>query len=338
MHALLAGDRAGGDRRGRQSAALYVVAPGAGYDGGGVLADLRVDDHPDAPTELARLLDLNDLYFGPPSNVMPLEGPLGEEVRERLSKLGREQDDVHEALGDWAGEANFEMRLSPDGIDARVLQALREATAYAPCGARPALTPRPRQRCGRGVEAPGDREAGQLDAVVQLQLAEGVLHVVLDRAVGDEQARGDLLVAHPGGHEPKDLGLALGQPERLLVARRRGARGHPPELPEHQAREAGGEHRSPGRGVAHGVEEALARGRLQQVAGGAGLDRLQDVLLLGARRQDQHPRGQAGLHDGGADLVAAQPRQVEVQHQDRRRAWPGCGARQPGRPPPSRRR
>ena len=129
MHALLAGDRAGGDRRGRQSAALYVVAPGAGYDAGGVLADLRVDDHPDAPTELARLLDLNDLYFGPPSNVMPLEGPLGQEVRERLSKLGREQDDVHEALGDWAGEANFEMRLSPDGIDARVLQALREATA-----------------------------------------------------------------------------------------------------------------------------------------------------------------------------------------------------------------
>ena len=129
MHALLAGDRAGGDRRGRQSAALYVVAPGAGYDAGGVLADLRVDDHPDAPTELARLLDLNDLYFGPPSNVMPLEGPLGDEVRERLSKLGREQDDVHEALGDWAGEANFEMRLSPDGIDARVLQALREATA-----------------------------------------------------------------------------------------------------------------------------------------------------------------------------------------------------------------
>jgi uncharacterized Ntn-hydrolase superfamily protein len=129
LHALLAGDRAGGDRRGRQSAALYVVAPGAGYDGGGVLADLRVDDHPEAPTELARLLDLNELYFGPPSNVMPLEGPLGDEVRQRLSKLGREHEDVKEALADWAGEANFEMRLSPDGIDARVLQALREATA-----------------------------------------------------------------------------------------------------------------------------------------------------------------------------------------------------------------
>jgi uncharacterized Ntn-hydrolase superfamily protein len=129
MHALMAGDRVGGDRRGRQSAALYVVAPGAGYDSGGVLADLRVDDHPDAPTELARLLDLNDLYFGPPSNVMPLAGPLGDEVRKRLSSLGRDQADVMEALADWAGEANYEMRLSPDGIDARVLQALREATS-----------------------------------------------------------------------------------------------------------------------------------------------------------------------------------------------------------------
>jgi len=129
MHALMAGDRVGGDRRGRQSAALYVVAPGAGYDNGGVLADLRVDDHPDAPTELARLLDLNDLYFGPPSNVMPLAGPLGDEVRKRLSSLGRDQADVMEALADWAGEANFEMRLSPEGIDARVLQALREATS-----------------------------------------------------------------------------------------------------------------------------------------------------------------------------------------------------------------
>ena len=94
-----------------------------------MLADLRVDDHPDAPTELARLLDLNDLYFGPPSNVMPLQGPLGDEVRKRLSSLGRDQPDLMEALADWAGEANYEMRLSPDGIDARVLQALREATS-----------------------------------------------------------------------------------------------------------------------------------------------------------------------------------------------------------------
>ena len=131
VHALLAGDRAGGDRRGRQSAALYAVRPGAGYDASGVLADLRIDDHPEAPQELARLLDLNELYFGGPTSVLPLEGGLLTEVTERLARLGRTQADVHVALADWAGAENYETRLTPEGIDARVLQALREATAAA---------------------------------------------------------------------------------------------------------------------------------------------------------------------------------------------------------------
>lgn len=125
--ALSAGDSAGGDKRGRQSAALYAVSPGAGYDHCGVLADLRVDDHPGATVELARLLDQHDLYFGSAETVLPLEGPLADEVRQHLSTLGRTQPDLREALDNWAGEANFEMRLTPDGIDARVLQALREA-------------------------------------------------------------------------------------------------------------------------------------------------------------------------------------------------------------------
>ena len=127
MRALLAGDHAGGDKRGRQSAALYAVAPGAGYDNCGVLADLRVDDHRVATDELARLLDLHDLYFGSPETVLPLEGPLADEVRQHLITLGRTQPDLDDALQDWAGEANFEMRMTPDGIDSRVLQALREA-------------------------------------------------------------------------------------------------------------------------------------------------------------------------------------------------------------------
>lgn len=132
MSALLAGDRAGGDRRGRQSAAVQAVRPGAGYDRCGVLIDLRVDDHPEAATELARLVDLNDLYFGAPTNVLPLQGSLAEEVRIRLARLGRDKADLEAALTDWAGEANLEMRLSPEGIDSRVLQALREATAVEP--------------------------------------------------------------------------------------------------------------------------------------------------------------------------------------------------------------
>ncbi|HVB26657.1 MAG TPA: DUF1028 domain-containing protein, partial [Mycobacteriales bacterium] len=47
LAALSSGDRAVGDRRGRQSAALLVVTAGGGYGGGSdVLIDLRVDDHP----------------------------------------------------------------------------------------------------------------------------------------------------------------------------------------------------------------------------------------------------------------------------------------------------
>ncbi len=129
-YALLAADRAGGDRRGRQSAAIYAVEPGAGYDQAGVLVDLRVDDHPEAPQELARLVDLSELYFGTATNVLPLEGPLATEVRAMLDAVGQQdQPDLHAALATWAGLENYETRLSPDGIDARVLQALREAAA-----------------------------------------------------------------------------------------------------------------------------------------------------------------------------------------------------------------
>ena len=126
--ALLAGDSAGGDARGRQSAALYAVEPGAGYDASGVLADLRVDDHPSAPTELARIHELHTLYFGRPEGVRPLAGDLGAEVRRRLDALGLSGGGTAEDLARWAGEVNLEMRLSPDGIDRRVLVELRAAT------------------------------------------------------------------------------------------------------------------------------------------------------------------------------------------------------------------
>lgn len=121
--ALLAGDRAGGDRRGRQSAALLVVSEAGGYGGGSdVLVDLRVDDHPDPVPELLRLLELHHLYFGKPEQVLPLTGELAREVAERLQRLG------FATLEDWAGVENFEERMVPDGIDALVLRQLREAT------------------------------------------------------------------------------------------------------------------------------------------------------------------------------------------------------------------
>jgi uncharacterized Ntn-hydrolase superfamily protein len=60
--ALEAGQAAGGDTRGQQSAAVLVEKAGAGEETGqGVdrAVDLRVDDHPEPIRELRRLLDLH---------------------------------------------------------------------------------------------------------------------------------------------------------------------------------------------------------------------------------------------------------------------------------------
>jgi uncharacterized Ntn-hydrolase superfamily protein len=125
LAALVAGDAAGGDARGRQSAALLVRSPGAGYDACGILADVRVDDHPDAVTELARVHDNATLVLGRPEDVRPLEGDLYEEVSGHLRRLGYEGSDVEASLADWAGVVNLENRLVSGGIDSRVLDELR---------------------------------------------------------------------------------------------------------------------------------------------------------------------------------------------------------------------
>jgi uncharacterized Ntn-hydrolase superfamily protein len=130
--ALAAGDEAGGDRRGRQSAALLVVEAGGGYGGGSdVLIDLRVDDHPDPVRELARLLELHELYFGrpDPAALLDLDGELAGEVAGRLAMLGHPGPDLATALADWAGVENLEERLVPGKIDPVVLTQLRTTSA-----------------------------------------------------------------------------------------------------------------------------------------------------------------------------------------------------------------
>jgi uncharacterized Ntn-hydrolase superfamily protein len=119
---LTAGDQAGGDRRGRQSAALYVADPGAGYGGwGDVACDLRVDDHADPVTELARLLDLHETLFGTPdpATLLDLTGDLAAEVDRRVTALG------YTSLEAWAGVENLENRLVEGKIDPLVLAHLR---------------------------------------------------------------------------------------------------------------------------------------------------------------------------------------------------------------------
>jgi uncharacterized Ntn-hydrolase superfamily protein len=126
LAALAAGDAAGGDRRGRQSAALLVVSDGAGYAGlDDVAADLRVDDHPDPVTELGRLLDLNDFYLtaSTEEEKVAVTGELAAEL-ERLAQAAGQRD-----LLAWVGTENYEMRVAPDGswIDRKVLEILRSS-------------------------------------------------------------------------------------------------------------------------------------------------------------------------------------------------------------------
>lgn len=61
---LVAGDRMGGDARGKQSASLLVVKKGAGYGGYTDRAiDIRVDDHAEPFVELGRLLDYAQMNY-----------------------------------------------------------------------------------------------------------------------------------------------------------------------------------------------------------------------------------------------------------------------------------
>ncbi len=131
VDALLAGDLAGGDARGRQSAAVFVVTPGGGYGGtNDVLVDLRVDDHADPIPELVRLIGIRDMLFGDVDldACVPLTGAIADEVRDRLAILGRSEDDVERALIIWADIENLEERMVPGQIDPIVLGHLRALT------------------------------------------------------------------------------------------------------------------------------------------------------------------------------------------------------------------
>jgi len=122
--ALLAGDRSGGDRRGRQSAAIYIVKPKGGY--GGYIdrwIDYRVDDHPDPVMRLGELLEIHNLYFGrsPESERLPLTGGVLVQLQNIITRAGYYTGEVNgqmdeatkTALIAFIGNENFEDRCDP---------------------------------------------------------------------------------------------------------------------------------------------------------------------------------------------------------------------------------
>ncbi len=129
LECLAAAQAAGGDRRGQQSAALLVVERDGGYAGlSDVLVDLRVDDHAEPVSELARLRRMHSLLHGrtPRGDWIDVDPELSVELTDRLSRLGY-TGQLEAALGDWAGTENLEERIDGAGhIDPVVLEELRK--------------------------------------------------------------------------------------------------------------------------------------------------------------------------------------------------------------------
>jgi uncharacterized Ntn-hydrolase superfamily protein len=131
LEALAAGQRAGGDSRGQESAALLVVREKGGYAGfNDRMIDLRVDDHPAPIEELARLLSLYELYFLKPADedYLPLDAANTSELQKLLTSSGDYagpisevfDDDTFNALERYGGRENLEERLLHDKTDPRI--------------------------------------------------------------------------------------------------------------------------------------------------------------------------------------------------------------------------
>jgi uncharacterized Ntn-hydrolase superfamily protein len=137
MAALAAGQDAGGDSRGRQSAALLVVRTAGGYDGrNDRFIDLRVDDHPTPIAELARILELHKLYLfkSTSEELIEVNEEIARDLQTILQKAGHYQGEItgiydeatKEALRALYGIENLEERWHGELIDVVALEFLRQ--------------------------------------------------------------------------------------------------------------------------------------------------------------------------------------------------------------------
>jgi uncharacterized Ntn-hydrolase superfamily protein len=137
LAALDAGQEAGGDSRGKQSAALYIVKEKGGYGGfNDRYIDLRVDDHHDPIKELIRIYQLQQLYFAPskPERIAPIVGEVKDDLIDYLTRLSylsskpKNNDEIVKALTAYIHTENFEMREQRSGfIDLEVLEFMKKS-------------------------------------------------------------------------------------------------------------------------------------------------------------------------------------------------------------------
>jgi len=141
--ALVAAGKAGGDRRGEESAALLVKRAGAGYDGTtDDYIDISVYDNPKPLLELERLYKLHKLYFfrSDPKNLIDIDADICRELQEIMSNKaykgfvfydgpinGVFDAKTKKALQDFMGWENYDVRIRQDDqIDKEVLTDIRK--------------------------------------------------------------------------------------------------------------------------------------------------------------------------------------------------------------------
>ena len=137
VDALAAGQEAGGDSRGRQSAGVLVVRQNGGYGGNNDrYLDLRVDDDAYPIRKLQKLVTMHHLYFGEvdPDDLIPL-AEVAAELQEMLRRAGQYDGPAtgvpdkatRKALRALVGIENLEERWDGgDDIDRCVVEFLRD--------------------------------------------------------------------------------------------------------------------------------------------------------------------------------------------------------------------
>lgn len=121
LSALGAGEARGGDRRGREAAALLVVRAQAGWGRfNDRYIDLRVDDHPEPIEELGRLFRLHRVHFGQtdPNDLVSVTPELAQEIQERLRYMGYFKGDLTTAYDEQTREALL-LFMTLENVDGR---------------------------------------------------------------------------------------------------------------------------------------------------------------------------------------------------------------------------
>ncbi len=126
LKVLEEGQEAGGDSRGKQSAALLIVKEEGAYDGGtDRYVDVRVDEHKHPIKELRRVFEMYNLSLlkrDEPDDKVKMEGDIMKAIKEVLKADGFYEKDIDdkldtytkEALQKWMHTNNFEVKHRDD--------------------------------------------------------------------------------------------------------------------------------------------------------------------------------------------------------------------------------